>query len=249
MKIAKAWFLLLVLLSTAAMAQTNKADGHDDAKKKKLTSKDAEILKENMQFMVFDEELGRERPARPDEITVHIEEGDRYIIRPYLEENAVRTDHIKVFNEKAEMVKIPLDRPIVIEYWTGSGMERNQFWNRMRELEREHEGSELIRVISIFYDTGEEPRAKIELAGKELKNYTKPQNLYYDLLDGVRTDLQPPGPVSYFLVDQRKQMTHVGRGDFPATAQLFDAIQNAINYYKDEKNNPTGLSVKRGSTN
>ena len=161
-------------------------------------------------------------------------------------ESAADFSKLHLMDLEGKNVLPVLDRVTVIEYWTEASHGDNKFWNRMREMEQKYAGNPDVQFISINYDNvlnGKHHRAAVK---EFLKKNTAPMNLLLDKDDGFRHFFFVPGPVSYALIDHRKQYTHVGRGDAPETAELFDTlIENAIkymNFYKQqitiEKNEP-----------
>ena len=161
----------------------------------------------------------------------------RKIIAPIADpESEANIAALSLMDLKGNSVTPEIDRVTVIEYWSKDSHPDNLYWNRMRELEHRFEGSSEIQFISINYDYVRTGASHIEMVNDFLKSNTAPKNLYLDKDDGFRDVFYVPGPVSYLLIDHRKQYTNVGRGDDPETAKLFDKlVENAIEYQRRMK--------------
>lgn len=153
-------------------------------------------------------------------------------------ESAADFAKLNLMDIDGNTVKPALDRVTVIEYWTMDSHRDNMFWNRMREMEQKFAGNPDVQFLSINYDNVLNGKSQRKAVKEFLGNVTPPQNLLIDKDIGFRHFFFVPGPVAYVLIDHRKQYTHVGRGDAPETAEMFDTlIENAIkymNFYKQQ---------------
>ena len=148
---------------------------------------------------------------------------------------------VELKDENGETVTLEDGTVTIIEYWSTDGLARNSYWSQMRALEHEYD-PETLRVISINYDMVSGGKRQIEAAQKKLESYTRPKKVYFDLNDGFR-DLLPRvlGPVSYYLVDLRNQITASGPGNHPKTEEIFIRLDDALKHQKAVR---TGNSIK-----
>ena len=159
---------------------------------------------------------------------VEVIPGEKFLMRPIRPELDVNFDRVHLSDENSQRVKVDLDRVTLVEYWSADALEANKFWSQTRELERKYEDADKLQIVSINYDTVLSGKDQIEAAKETMQRFSPPKTLFFDFLDSFRDALPVPGPVSYYLIDHRRQMTHFGRGDIAATQKLFDAIENAL---------------------
>lgn len=169
-----------------------------------------------------------ERRTFPAEIEVT--ETGRYVMYPWQEEAQITWENLNIVNDKLEKVELPKDVVTLVEYWSADALDRNQYWSTFRQLEQEYAGSDELKLISIQHDSVLSGKAQVQQAQAFLENYTRPATLYYDLDDGLRDRLPRMGPVAYYLIDHRGQLTHLARGDAPVGAEVFEAVENALKY-------------------
>lgn len=130
---------------------------------------------------------------------------------------------------KGKAVKINLkDKVTVIEYWSRNANRSNLYWNRMRELEHKHAGSEDLQIISINYDNALGGEGQRQAVVEFLKKNTPPQTLYLDVDDAVREMFSIPGAIGYMLFNHNEQYIFCGRGDDPTAEELFSKIDEAV---------------------
>ncbi len=172
---------------------------------------------------------GKELPLDFD--LQNIEEKERIFVPESAPESEAKLGLIDLVSLDGKDMKPALDRVTIIEYWSMDANKNNLFWNRMRELEQKFAGSDEVQFISINYDivlNGKHQRAAVK---QYLENHSTPSFLLLDRLDGLRDVFQVAGPVSYMLIDHRRQYTNVGRGDDPETLKIFDQhLPNAMKY-------------------
>lgn len=210
----------------AANAAKNPAPGGD-----KPTSNDSP--EGDFKITLIDEETGERREVDGE---IVVEEGERFTFYPAKDSSAASYENLDIVGSDGKKAEIPLGKVTILEYWSSDTMARNQYWNKMRELEREYQGSEEIQFISIYYDTTLRGEPQIAAAGEFLKNYSQPGLLLYDLDDGFRDKFWMPGPICYYLVDHRGQLVRAGRADSPETQTVFDGIKDALLHQDAAKN-------------
>ena len=218
-----------------AAKNTPQPDGSDE---KSEFEKD---FAKSLKVILVDPETGEKMEA---EATINVVEDGRYILYPEREEAKVSFEGVNLCDASGNPVTIPTGTVTVIEYWSTDGMSRNQYWNRLRALEAQYEGGKELNIYSINFDVSLSGKDQIQEASNFLKDFTPPKRLVFDLNDGIRDHFWVPGPVSYYLIDHRGQLTHAARGDSPAGQDLLDAIDNALLFQKDKKQQNVQVEYK-----
>ncbi len=230
----------LVLLAACTGTGGDQPVGQDDQKAassqkqaEKAKTKQDKTPEGDFKITLVDKETGERVEA---EAEIVVEEGEKFVFYPAKDSAAANFEGLTIVDAKGEKAEIPLGKVTILEYWSPDAMARNQYWNQMRELEREHQGSDAIQFVSIHYDTAVRGEAQIAAASNFLQNYSQPAHLLYDFDDGFRDRFYMPGPVSYYLVDHRGQLVQAGRADSPETQKVFDGIRDALLHQDAAKN-------------
>ncbi len=216
---------------TASASKTEAATAQSKPKDR-VSIQNEKAIKESLNITLVNKETGETRLARPDEIELDIKEGERFTLLPLKPERQIHLEKLKLRNAQGEKVEVPLNKVTLIEYWNEDSMETNQFWGKMREFERKYAGSDEIQLLSIYHNPVYGAREVVSYGNQIVKKYQAPQNLYFDALAALPDEMYVPGGVSYLLIDHRRQMTHAGRGGFPACEQVFDAVDNALRFQR-----------------
>lgn len=236
--ITLALFLVLFACSgDSSVAETPASSGTQTAAattktKDKVSIQNEKAIKESLNITLVNKDTGETRPARADEIELTIQEGDRFNLVPSKPEQQVHIQKLSLRDAQGRKVDILLDKVTLIEYWNEDSMETNQFWGKMREFERKYAGSNEIQILSIYHNPVYGGRELVSYGTQMVKKYESPQNLYFDTLAMLPDNMYVPGGVSYLLIDHRRQLTHAGRGGFPACQQVFDAVDNALRFQR-----------------
>jgi len=200
----------------------------------KALNKVAKVKKEDLGLI--DPDTGKPLPDSAYKITSVKEIGRRFI-PDYDERAAASFDELNVCDANGKKVKLDLNRVTLVEYWTKRANKHNKFWQKARELEKQYAEETGFQLISINHETEFNTPDKITGVLNYLKeqNLEKPKNLYFDLNDSFRDEFYVFGPVIYLLIDNRRQLTNAGRGEFDRTQEeVFDQIENALkNFHKD----------------
>lgn len=203
----------------------------------------AEALAQDLKIMIVDPETGEKIPVDAE---ARVIQGDSYI--HYRENNkyALSLDEAVFYTKDLKPVKIPLDRVTVIEYWNEEAMKENQFWQRAREAEQ-HYGSDVFSLFSVHHNQSLSGREQVESIDDVLADYSMPQNLIFDTMDVMRDKIVIPGPVSYYLIDHRRQVIRAFSGDDPEGWELFDKfLENSIIHQRiDRKQSSVQVTYER----
>ena len=162
---------------------------------------------------------------------VKIQETDRALV-PY-EDASSHADLSKVSLTDLQGVTVnpELKGVTIIEFWSARDNKDNMYWAKARELEQKYAENGAFQLISINHDPVQSGKRHRAAVAEYLKSVTAPKNIYIDRWDGFRDFFRVPGPVSYLLIDHRKQFINVGRGDDPDTIKLFEEhLPNALKY-------------------
>lgn len=216
----------------ASTATTNQTTSTDSQAQDQISIQNKKAITESLKITLVNKETGETRLARPDEIDLSIEEKERFKLLPAKPEQQVHIQKLSLRDAEGRKIDIPLDKVTLIEYWNEDSMESNQFWGKMREFERKYADSNEIQLLSIYHNPVYGGRELVAYGNQIVKKYELPKNLYFDTLANLPDTMYVPGGVSYLLIDHRRQMTHAGRGGFPACEQVFDAVDNALRFQR-----------------
>lgn len=178
------------------------------------------------------EETGEIKEIEAD---VTLKEGEKYFLPSYNPAAAASFAKVDLVDENKSPVKVNLDKVYLIEYWAEEGLTRNLYWSQMRQMEAKYKDNEDIEFLSINYDTTFDGKEQIQAAQDRLKDFSTPANVLFDLNDSFRDSFPVTGPVTYILVDARKQIIKFGRADNPQTQEVFDNVRDALLYVESKK--------------
>ncbi|CAM2008136.1 hypothetical protein [Acanthopleuribacter pedis] len=218
--------------STQAEQKVTVHPEHSDQPRDKVSIRNEQAIKESLKITLINKETGELRLARPDEIDLEIKEGERFNLVPEDPNKQVHIQELNLRDANGKKVKINLDRVTLIEYWNEDAMGTNQFWGKMREFEKKYADSDEIQILSIYHNPVYSGRETVAFGNQVVKRFEQPKNLYFDTLAVLPDQMYVPGGVSYLLIDHRRQMTHAGRGGFPACEQVFEAVDNALKFQR-----------------
>ena len=161
--------------------------------------------------------------------------GTRYIL-PYREEAHASFDALKVYDQDGKLVKPELNKVCVIQYWSKTGLKGDKAWEKFIEQQNKYSGNADIQFLSIYFDLSSNTLDAMEkgIAFLKKNGMSIPKNLFFDFNDSFREHFQVYGQNSYYLIDNRQQLTNASRGDFEEVNLVFEGIENAMNNFKKD---------------
>ena len=135
---------------------------------------------------------------------------------------------IKLKTLKGEPYELKVDSTTLIQVWSvccgGDAMD----WADQRYMEQIY-GEKGLRIISINFENGADPRQQIKSVDEFLGKMPKPAELYLDSLGYVVDDLPVKGFPTYILVDKEGKMVFRTSGKSEEGVSLLNSeIQNLL---------------------
>ena len=164
---------------------------------------------------------------------ISMEQKDRRIFYPEQAQSESSLKGVKLVDTALAEANVELKGKLtMVEYWSEPGLASGKYWNRMRELEQKHKDDSKYQFLSINWDDSLSKKAQVKAAQKQLKAYTQPTNLLFDIRDAFRENFTVSGPICYYLIDHRGQLLFQSRGDHPMMAEMDGHYENAVKNLK-----------------